>query len=87
MPITYDGGTNIITVTDDIHDFDDIYDAGVAGCGGVVSGQRDSQHLIETNLVTEDGSALSVIDNMVQVQICTSTNHQYLKVNASGLIL
>lgn len=78
MAITYDAGTNIITVTGYTEEtpctFEDIYQADVAGGWGVVSKIGDFGYFIEGNLTIGDGGSTITwfADTQKAVQLGTS---------------
>lgn len=82
MGITYDAPSNTLTVTDGTYDFEDIYNADVAGGWGVVS-KQGQQYLIDASFTVGDeseGNAATVQDEGKQVQIGSESNHIMFKV-------
>ncbi len=82
MPITYDSGTNTITVTGFSEaspcTFEDIYQADQANGWGVVSKQGDAQFTIDAKLRIGDGSTETWFkDTNKQVIITPATNDAF----------
>jgi hypothetical protein len=85
MAITYDAGTNTITVVGTGYSYSDIYDADVAGGWGVVSKQGDKQYHLLCNLVIGDGSTTtSVSDTDVQIEIGSDATENWFQVKAEA---
>jgi len=77
MPITYDAGTNIVTVTGYTEavpcNFTDIYNADVSGSWGVVTRQCTNQFCFNAKLQIGDGTtATHFMDKDVQVSFVAS---------------
>lgn len=84
MAITYNAGTNVLTVTGAGNTFAAIYAADVAGGWGVVTNQG-TQYLLACNLVIGDSSTTTdLTDNSVQVQIGTAAANKYLQTKAAA---
>ena len=91
MPIAYNSGTNIITVTGYTEatpcNFTDIYNADVSGSWGVVTRQCSNQFCITAGIKIGDGSTATYFKDtskMVRFTAYTAGYRDAMTVKANG---
>lgn len=85
MAITYNAGTNVLTVTGAGNTFAAIYAADVAGGWGVVNNQGTNQYYLVCHLVIGDGStSTDLTDTNVHVQIGDAARARYIQVTSKA---